>query len=125
MSNKAVAVYAKAMKRQREEGPEPPTPPAGKLKKKTGSADTQVRTDVATNEHSFAHSSAVTKVRAQERTKVRRAYNIFADQAVALEELQLARHKGEGRRPELGELVRDALETYIRREKKRFELEGT
>ena len=125
MSNKAVAVYAKAMKRQREEGPEPPTPPAIEPKKKTRSSYTHVRTDVATNARSSAGSFAAPKVRRQERTKVRRAYNIFADQAVALEELQLARHKDEGRRPELGELVRDALEIYIRREKKRFELEGT
>ena len=73
-----------------------------------------VRTDVDTYIH--------TEVRTHVRSTIQRAYNIFQDQVIALSEVQLAHQKRDGKQPELSELVRNALDAYLKREKRKLEI---
>lgn len=73
-----------------------------------------VRTDVDTYIH--------TEVRTHVRDTAQRAYTIFKDQIITLSEVQLARQKRDGKQPELSELVREALDAYLKREKRKLEI---
>jgi len=113
MSNKAISVYAEAMKRQKEErriAPPPSVPKEGRA-----SEERTTRAHVRTKSR--------VKPRTQARVKTRRTYDVFVDQAVALEELQLVRYKQDGRRPDLSEMVRAALDAFISRERRGLDLE--
>jgi len=84
--------------------------PVKEVKSKTSRRVKTVRMDVDTY------------VPTEVRTHVQRAYNIFQDQVIALSEVQLARQKRDGKQPELSELVRDALDVYLKREKRKLEI---
>lgn len=112
MSNKAISAYASAFKRKQEEERKDSSQPRQKEpEKKNAEADVQEDTQTRANKRTHI------------RTTVRRTYDIFVDQVVALEELQLAHHKQKNRKPDLSELVREALDTYIKHEKKKFGVE--
>jgi len=66
-----------------------------------------VQTEERTNGRSFA------------RNVVRHSFDIRHDQLVALTQLQTARFLGSGRKPKLGEMVQEALDAYLRSQKKR------
>ena len=113
MSNKAISVYAEAMKRQKEE--EKTSPPSSGRREGRTPRGQEARAHVRTRSRA--------QPRTQARVKTRRTYDVFLDQAVALEELQLVRYKQDGRRPDLSEMVRAALDAFISRERRRPDLE--
>jgi hypothetical protein len=69
------------------------------------------RTNVATSER--------TNVRTNERSRVRHSFDIWQDQLLGLSEIQAERFSRTGRKPKLGELVQEALDAYIAKERKR------
>jgi hypothetical protein len=66
-----------------------------------------LRTTVRTNE------------RTNERERVRHSFDIWQDQLLGLSEIQAERFSRAGRKPKLGELVQEALDAYIAKERKR------
>ena len=69
------------------------------------------RTNGATNER--------TNERTLERSRVRHSFDIWQDQLLGLSEIQADRFSWTGRKPKLGELVQEALDAYIAKERKR------
>ena len=57
--------------------------------------------------------------RSQERQRTRHSFDIYNDQLLALTEIQTALFLQTGRKPKLGELVQEALDAYIKRQRKR------
>lgn len=80
----------------------PTTEPVGKP------VDKEASTDV--------HVSTTPALHMEERRPIQRAYILFVDQVLALEEIQLSHYKRDGKRPELSAMVREALDAYIQRE---------
>jgi hypothetical protein len=68
-------------------------------------------TNGATNER--------TNERTLERSRVRHSFDIWQDQLLRLSEIQADRFSRTGRKPKLGELVQEALDAYIAKERKR------
>ncbi len=54
-----------------------------------------------------------------ERLRVRHSFDIWQDQLLRLSEIQAERFSRSGRKPKLGELVQEALDAYIAKERKR------
>jgi len=54
--------------------------------------------------------------RSDERTITRQSFDIYRDQYVALSQIQAARLTATGHKPKMGELVRAALDAYIRKQ---------
>jgi hypothetical protein len=69
------------------------------------------RTNGAANERA--------NVRTLERSRVRHSFDIWQDQLLGLSEIQADRFSRTGRKPKLGELVQEALDAYITKERKR------
>jgi hypothetical protein len=69
------------------------------------------RTNGRTNERS--------NERTVERQRVRHSFDIWQDQLLGLTEIQAERFSRNGRKPKLGDLVQEALDAYIARERKR------
>ena len=67
------------------------------------------QTNVSTNE--------VTNVRSLQRRKVRHTFDIYDDQLFSLKEIALSRHKMFGKRELLGDLVQQALDMFITKER--------
>jgi hypothetical protein len=57
--------------------------------------------------------------RTVERRRVRHSFDIWQDQLLGLSEIQAERFSLSGRKPKLGELVQEALDAYIAKERKR------
>jgi hypothetical protein len=68
-------------------------------------------------------TNGVTNERTNERTmnrlRVRHSFDIWQDQLLGLSEIQADRFSRTGRKPKLGELVQEALDAYIAKERKR------
>jgi len=60
-----------------------------------------------------------TNERTNERSRVRHSFDIWQDQLLGLSEIQADRFSRTGRKPKLGELVQEALDAYITKERKR------
>ena len=60
-----------------------------------------------------------TNERTLERSRVRHSFDIWQDQLLGLSEIQADRFSRTGRKPKLGELVQEALDAYITKERKR------
>jgi hypothetical protein len=60
-----------------------------------------------------------TNERYQNRSRVRHSFDIWQDQLLGLSEIQSDRFSRTGRKPKLGELVQEALDAYIAKERKR------
>ena len=60
-----------------------------------------------------------TNDRHRERVRVRHSFDVWQDQLHALTELQAHAFSATGRKPKLGELVQEALDAYIAKERKR------
>jgi hypothetical protein len=60
-----------------------------------------------------------TNERHRERIRVRHSFDVWQDQLHALTELQAHAFSATGRKPKLGELVQEALDAYIAKERKR------
>jgi hypothetical protein len=60
-----------------------------------------------------------TNERVLERSRVRHSFDIWQDQLLGLSEIQANRFSRSGRKPKLGELVQEALDDYIAKERKR------
>ena len=69
------------------------------------------RTNGVTNER--------TNERSLERSRVRHSFDVWQDQLLGLSEIQADRFSRTGRKPKLGELVQEALDAYITKERKR------
>jgi hypothetical protein len=69
------------------------------------------RTNGETNERTLE--------RTFERSRVRHSFDIWQDQLLGLSEIQADRFSRTGRKPKLGELVQEALDAYITKERKR------
>jgi hypothetical protein len=76
-----------------------------------GRGSQSARTNGATNER--------TNERTLERSRVRHSFDIWQDQLLGLSEIQADRFSRTGRKPKLGELVQEALDAYISKERKR------
>ena len=88
--------------------PEPPTKTAaGSASLKSKPNRTNGRTTERTNERTVA------------RQRVRHSFDIWQDQLLGLSEIQAERFSVSGRKPKLGELVQEALDAYIAKERKR------
>ncbi len=70
------------------------------------------RTNEETNERTDERMIKRTK----ERTRVRHSFDIYQDQLLSLKEISLARQKTLGERSLLGDLVQEALDTFIKNE---------
>ena len=66
-----------------------------------------LQTNVSTNE------------RTTERNRVRHSFDVWQDQLLGLSEIQAERFSRSGRKPKLGDLVQEALDAYIAKERKR------
>jgi hypothetical protein len=64
-------------------------------------------------------TTARTNERTLERSRVRHSFDIWQDQLLGLSEIQADRFSRSGRKPKLGELVQEALDAYIAKERKR------
>ena len=60
-----------------------------------------------------------TNERPLQRNRVRHSFDIWQDQLLGLSEIQADRFSRTGRKPKLGELVQEALDSYITKERKR------
>ena len=69
----------------------------------------------ATNEQTKERSNE----RTVERTRVRHSFDVWQDQLLGLSEIQADRFSQTGKKPKLGELVQEALDAYIAKERKR------
>ncbi len=67
----------------------------------------------------LARSNDATNERTNERNRVRHSFDIWQDQLLGLSEIQSERFSRSGRKPKLGELVQEALDAYIAKERKR------
>ena len=67
------------------------------------------------SEHPNERSSEQMNERTEERRRVRHSFDVFADQLVALGDLQQAQVKRTGRKPTIGELAQEALDLYLTR----------
>ena len=54
-----------------------------------------------------------------ERMRVRHSFDVWQDQLLGLSEIQADRFSRTGKKPKLGELVQEALDAYIAKERKR------
>lgn len=61
-----------------------------------------------------------TNERTVERLRVRHSFDIWQDQLLGLTEIQAGHFSQSGRKPKLGELVQEALDAYIAKERKRL-----
>lgn len=88
---------------------------------------TKKRTDERLNERINGEGiETFTPASAQgERRTVRHSFDIYADQLQALGRIQLARWSASGKKPKMGTLVQEALDTYIRAQDKPETDEGT
>ena len=101
----ASAFFAHKTPQPKEENPTPvPPPPAVKEV-----ATEQQVTNVPTNER--------TVEREKERRKIRHTFDIYDDQLFSLKELALERQKLFGKRELLGDLVQEALDAFITKER--------
>ena len=92
--------------------PEIDAAPAAPVPARTPRSTPRPRT---TNERSSDRSNE----RTVERTRVRHSFDIWQDQLLGLSEIQADRFSQTGRKPKLGELVQEALDAYIAKERKR------
>lgn len=72
------------------------------------------RTNVQSNERTHVQTTARPDDHSTERPKVRNAFDVYADQIFSLRELALRRSRDEGRRVTLGDLVQEALDTFLK-----------
>ena len=73
----------------------------------------------AASEHPPERTGNRSNERTNERTRTRHSFDIWQDQLLALTEIQVQRFNRTGRKPKLGELVQEALDAYIGRERER------
>lgn len=73
----------------------------------------ETQSSIRTNEGAFVS----TVDRSTERKKVRHTFDILADQLLALKEIAVEREKMFGKRTLLGELVQEALDFFITKER--------
>jgi hypothetical protein len=69
------------------------------------------------NEPTFERTKQRTNVLTKDRTKIRHTFDIFADQLLVLREISLNKEKLFGERVLLGDLVQQALDMFIAKEK--------
>ena len=67
-----------------------------------------------TTEPSNEGTKQPTFERTVQRTKVRHTFDVFKDQVLALGDIQQALARRHGTKPRLGDLVQEALDSYIR-----------
>jgi len=72
------------------------------------------RTNVQLNERTYVQMTTRPDDHTTERPKVRNAFDVYADQIFSLRELALRRSRDESRRVTLGDLVQEALDTFIK-----------
>jgi len=89
----------------------------------TGSADVTTSRSSSrsrnVNGRTNERSNERTVERTVERNRVRHSFDIWQDQLLRLSEIQAERFSQTGRKPKLGELVQEALDAYIAKERKR------
>jgi hypothetical protein len=85
--------------------------PAGAEQKPPQRQARSARTNGATNER--------TNERTSDRVRVRHSFDVWQDQLLGLSEIQAERFSRLGRKPKIGELVQEALDAYIAKERKR------
>ena len=96
---------------EREVVDETSTEEAGPAAPTTATASRSTSRSKGTNERS--------NERTVERTRVRHSFDIWQDQLLGLSEIQADRFSQSGKKPKLGELVQEALDAYIAKERKR------
>jgi hypothetical protein len=73
------------------------------------------------NEQTNEVSNKRTNERSKDRKKIRHTFDIYADQLLALREITLKREIASGERHLLGELVQEALDRFITKERRKEE----
>lgn len=58
---------------------------------------------------------------APERQKVKQGFQVYRDQVLALSELQFETYRRTGKKPHIGEMMRDALDDFIARKKQELD----
>lgn len=89
--------------------------PPSKAAKKTTLSKKNVRTYVPTSER----TNVRTNERKQERIQIRHAFDIYEDQLRELQIIQLEAVRTANRKPKLGEMVRQAIDDFLTRRKKK------
>ncbi len=73
--------------------------------------------DDGTNERTFERTNQRTNVLTKNRSKIRHTFDIFADQLLTLREIAVDQEIMFGERVLLGDLVQQALDMFIAKEK--------
>lgn len=88
---------------------------------KSGTSQVQMPTTIGTQTETQPPVVEVTNERSNERTverrKIRHTFDIFLDQLISLREIALNRERVFGKRFLIGELVQEALEMFITKER--------
>lgn len=108
--------------------------PAGR-RAPTGPSSRSTRSDVSATEGAPPRSDAGLPGRSSEQTddasnertvertngrlRVRHSFDVFADQLLALTEIQAEQYRKTGHKPKMGELVQTAIDAYIARRRRR------
>ncbi len=92
---------------------ESPKQETAKLSAVSVFAPNEAQPPVRTNDASFVPSNE----RSNERRKVRHTFDILSDQLLGLREIAIEREKIFGKRALLGELVQEALDLFIAKER--------
>ena len=100
-----------------KQGPPSSPPPENTTKIEAPAGQQKVRTNVPT----YERPNERTSVRKKERVKIRHAFDIFEDQLRELQLLQLEAVRSSKKKPNLGDMVQEAIDLFLKREQRRRE----
>jgi hypothetical protein len=99
--------------------PEPTPPPAEEaaaaaipLRKRGGAREQK-------NKSSLERKNVRTNARTNERTLKHHSFDVFVDQLISLDHIRTRRYQETGKKPKIGTLVQEALDEYIRNQRKK------
>jgi hypothetical protein len=75
-------------------------------------------TNVLKNERTKERKKVIANEQTKERTLKHHSFDVFIDQLISLDQIQTQIYQDTGKKPKIGELVREALDSYIENRKK-------
>jgi hypothetical protein len=95
--------------------PKPAPPPA----EKEAPVDKPLRKRGGAKEQKNERSLERKNVPTNERTLKHHSFDVFVDQLISLDHIQTQRYQETGKKPKIGTLVQEALDEYIRNQRKK------
>jgi hypothetical protein len=71
------------------------------------------------NERSLERTNVPTKEQKNERTLKHHSFDVYVDQLISLDRIRTRRYQETGKKPKIGTLVQEALDEYIRNQRKK------